>query len=294
MTETKIDALARIQARAKEAQQRQEEQAAETPRQMFLPGMDDFMRALPSPVADSSLFAPIARGVKKMHTGTVLASRLNTTLTYWGVQLNELHADITMQLLWEQQRQGIAVGESVYLNRKEFLRQLGWGGSGAEYKRFHRYMLELTGAMLVIESQKANGERKYHIGATRTFRILANFECDEGGENYRYVLDPRWVVMFGNREYALLDWEKRLLIGAGQDLAKALQRKIASSADKVQRFGLDALKHGMQYSGRMRDFRDAIARAVAELVRLEIIAKGRIEDSTKGNPQLVLWLQPVA
>ena len=267
-----------------------EQKAAETPRQMFLPGMDEIMRALPNPVADSSLFAPVARGTKKMHAGALLASRLNTTLTYWGVQLNELHADITMQLLWEQQRQGVAIGNVVMLNRNAFMKLIGWGTGGKDYKRFHRYMLELTGAMLVIESKKSNGANKYHIGATKTFRILDNFECDEGGENYRYRLDPRWVVMFGNREYALLDWSKRLQIGAGQDLAKALQRLLATSADSVQRFGLEMLKDKMQYASPMRKFREALQAAVHELERLEIITKGSIEDSTKGKPQLVLCL----
>ena len=50
----------------------------------------------------------------------------------------------------------------------------------------------------------------------------------------------------------------------------------------------------MEYSGRVRDFRDALTRACAELERLEIITAHKIEDSTKGKPQLALWLQPVA
>jgi hypothetical protein len=48
----------------------------------------------------------------------------------------------------------------------------------------------------------------------------------------------------------------------------------------------------LEYTGRARDFYDALTRAVAELVRLSIIAKGKIEDSTKGKPQLALWLPP--
>lgn len=167
---------------------------------------------------------------------------------------------------------------------------IGWGSSGREYKRFHHYMLELTGAMLVIESKKSNGASKYHIGATKTFRILDSFECDEGGENYCCRLDPRWVVMFGNREYALLDWSKRLKISGGQDLAKGLQRLLATSADPVQRFGLDALKGKMQYASPMRKFRESLAAACAELERLEIVSAWRIEDSTTGKPQLALWL----
>ena len=280
------DAIAKIEASSEAAEQK----AADTPCQMFLPGMDEIMRALPNPVADSSLFAPVARGAKTMHAGSVLASRLNTTLTYWGVQLNELHADITMQLLWEQQRQGVAVGEFVTLNRNAFMTLIGWGSSGREYKRFHRYMLELTGAMLVIESKKPNGANKYHIGATKTFRILNDFECDEDGENYRYRLDPRWVVMFGNREYGLLNWSKRLQIGAGQDLAKAMQRLIATSADRIQRYGLDALKAKMQYGGRARDFKAALTRSMHELERLEIVVRCELGQSSKAKEQLTIWL----
>ena len=40
----------------------------------------------------------------------------------------------------------------------------------------------------------------------------------------------------------------------------------------------------------MRKFKEALTAAADELTRLEIIAKGCIEDSTKGKPQLVLWL----
>ena len=46
----------------------------------------------------------------------------------------------------------------------------------------------------------------------------------------------------------------------------------------------------LQYTGRLRNFRDALARAVQELERLEIVAKGRIEKSTKGKEQLTVWL----
>ena len=289
-SKSKLDPLEWVKQKAAEASVRLEQKAAETPRQMFLPGMDEFMRALPNPIADSSLFAPVARGIKKMHAGAVLASRKNTTLTYWGVQLNELHADIVMQLLWEQQRQGVAVGDTVTLNRNAFMKLLGWGNSGREYKRFHSYMLELTAATLVVESKKPDGASKYHIGATKTFRILDNFECDEGGENYRYRLDPRWVIMFGNREYSLIDWSKRLQISAGQDRAKALQRLITTSSDKVQRAELEALKTKMQYTSPMRKFREALASACDELKRLQIVTEWRIEDNTKGREQLVLWI----
>ncbi len=152
----------------------------------------------------------------------------------------------------------------------------------------------LTEATLFLEAKKPDGSTRYSIGKTVSFRIIAGFSYDDEDETYSYSLDPRWVQMFGNREYSLINWDKRMQIGRGQDMAKTLQRLLATSADSVQRYALDWLKDKMEYAGRMRDFREAITRAVHELERLEIVANGSIEDSTKGKPQLVLWLQPSA
>jgi hypothetical protein len=150
----------------------------------------------------------------------------------------------------------------------------------------------MTEATLFIEARKPDGSTRYSIGKPLSFRIVSAFTYDNEDEAYTYSLDPRWVQMFGNQEYSLIDWDKRMQIGRGQDMAKTLQRLVATSADPVQRYALDWLKGKMEYSGRMRDFRDALTRAVGEMERLEIIGKGRIEHSTKGKQQLTLWLRP--
>ena len=276
-----------IKSKAAEAQDKAEKRMAETPRQMFLPGMEELMRAMPNPVARSSLFAPIARGKKKMHAGTALTSRSDASLEYWGVQLNEQHADICLQLLYEAQQ---AMGRPVKINRRAFLREIGWGASGREYERFHRYMKELTVATLIIETKKRDGSTKYRIGHTEAFHIVQGFRYDGDEEAYTFILDPRWVTLFGNREYALLDWEKRLNIGAGHDLAKSIQRLVATSSDQVQRYAMDWLKERAQYSSPMRKFRVALESAMRELERLEIVARWNIGQSTKGNDQLTVWV----
>ncbi|MEM5449094.1 hypothetical protein [Paraburkholderia guartelaensis] len=94
--------------------------------------------------------------------------------------------------------------------------------------------------------------------------------------------------MFANREFALIDWDKRLRIKPGQDMAKALQRLVATSNETIQRYAVDWLKSKLQYGGRMRDFVVALDRAMRELERVGIIVGGRIEISTKGKSQ-VLW-----
>ena len=269
-----------------------EQKAAETPRQMFLPGMDEFMRAMPNHIARSSLFAPVARGRRKMHDGSILPSRGDAEIRFSGKQLDEAQADVWMQAMKEAQRQPL--GEAVNINRAEFLREIGRAESGQNYKWLHRTMQDLSFAMLVIEVTTTDGKPKLSIGKTRVLHLIAGFDYDEDSETYSLTIDPRWHAMYGNREFALIDWGKRREFGRNQDMAKTLQRLLATSSNPVQRYALDWLKDKMEYSGRVRDFRDALTRACAELERLEIITAHKIEDSTKGKPQLALWLQPVA
>lgn len=286
---THAENLAAIAARIAAGREAAEQKAAETPRQMFLPGMDETLRAMPNQIALSSLFAPVARGKREMHAGTVMVSRSDAVLEYWGIQLNELHADISLQLLYGSRDN---MGGEVKLDRAEFMRALGWTTGGASYERFHRYMKELTAATLFIEAKKPDGSTKYKIGRTQSFRLLAELNYDDATETYTYKLDPRWVLMFGNREYSLIDWDKRLQIGNGQDLAKSLQRLFVTTNDSPQRHSLEFLKARAQHAGRTRDFRTAITKAMDELARLGIVVSWKIEKSTKGKEQLTVWRLP--
>ena len=287
-TKSKRDPFEFIKQKAAQVAAQAEQKAAETPRQMFLPGMDEFMRAMPNHIARSSLFAPVARGRRKLHDGTILQSRGDAEIRFSGKQLDEAQADVWMQAMKEAQRQPL--GTPVVINRTEFLREIGRTKGGENYKWLHRTMQDLAFAMLVIEVTKADGKPKLSIGRTRALHLIAGFDYDEDSEEYTLTIDPRWHAMYGNREFALIDWEKRREFGRNQDMAKTLQRLVATSSNPVQRYALDWLKGKMEYSSPMRKFRDALGVACAELERLEIITAHKIEDSTKGKQQLALWL----
>ena len=282
------DSLQWVKQKAAEVAAQAEQKAAETPRQMFLPGMDEFMRAMPNHIARSSLFAPVARGRRKMHDGSILQSRGDAEIRFSGKQLDEAQADVWMQAMKEAQRQPL--GTPVVINRTDFLRAIGRTKGGENYKWLHRTMQDLAFAMLVIEVTKADGKPKLSIGKTRALHLIAGFDYDETSEEYTLTIDPRWHAMYGNREFALIDWEKRREFGRNQDMAKTLQRLVATSSNPVQRYALDWLKAKMEYASPMRKFREALTAACKELERLEIITAHKIEDSTKGKPQLALWL----
>src|SRR3546814_196071 len=120
--------------------------------------------------------------------------------------------------------------------------------------------------------------------------MIEGFDYDDHTEAYTLRIDPRWHAMYCNREFALIDWDKRREFGRNQDMAKTLQRLVATSSDRVQRYALDGLKAKMEYTSPLRKFRDALGLACTELRRLEIITAHKIEDSSKGKQQLALWL----
>ena len=281
------DRLKALRERSEQAAERAEGAAAETPRQLFLPGMDELMRAMPNHIARSSLFAPVAPGRKKMHDGTVLVSRSDAVIRFKGKQLDESQADVWLQAMYEATKQPL--GEPVIINRAEFLRSIGKNTSGENYKWLHRAMEDLAFAMLVIEVTK-DGKRKLSMGSTRALHMIAGFDYDEETEAYTLRIDPRWRTLHGNREFALIDWDKRLQIGQGQNMAKAMQRLLATSSDRVQHYALDWLKDKLEYTGRMRDFIGALGAAMQELVRLEIATSWKVGKSTKGKEQLTVYL----
>jgi hypothetical protein len=282
----KLDPFEWVKQKAAEAAARLEQKSAETPRQLWLPGFD--IGAMPNHINRSSLFAPIARGRRKFHRQKPMVTRSDCVLEYTGEQLDEADADLVMALIFFAKQSPLGV--PVPLNRAELLRKLGRGTGKQQYEWLHRRIKALTEATLFLEAKRPDGSIRYSIGKTVSFRIVSSFVYDDKTESYIYTLDPRWVQMFGNREYALIDWDKRLQIGRGQDMAKALQRLFATSSDPIQRYALDWLKDKLEYSGRMRDFRESLLRACAELERLDIIARARIEQSTRGKAQLAVWL----
>ena len=285
-TKSKRNSFDFIKQKAAQVAASAEQRAAETPRQMFLPGFD--IGAFPNHLNRSSFIAPIARGRRKFHRQAEMVTRKDCVLEYTGEQLDEADGDLIMALI--AFAQPFPVGASVPLNRAELLRKLERGTGKQQYEWLHRRIKALTEATLFLEAKKPDGSTRYNIGKTVSFRIVAGFSYDDESETYSYSLDPRWVQMFGNREYSLLDWDKRMQIGRGQDMAKTLQRLLATSSDPVQRYALDWLKAKMEYASPMRKFREALAAACKELERLEIVSAWRIEDGTRGKPQLALWL----
>lgn len=279
-------AMQRAHEKAAQALAAAAEREARTPAALLLPGMNETVRAIPNYIARSAIFAPVRRGWRPMHDETVFLEGANILIKGSGKQLTEDHADIWMHAMFLQT--AALLGKAPTINRADFLRGMGRPTGGSQYEWLHEGMKDLARFTLCIEARRRDGSIKYSYGTHPSARVLAmigGFDYDEHRASYTIYCDPRWAQIFGNREYALIDWAKRLQMR--HDLSKSLQRLIGTSADVRQKYSLEILKDRARYSGRMRDFRASLERSLQELETLEIIASPCIEAATRGHEQAV-------
>lgn len=279
-------AMQRAQQKAAQAIADAAEKQAATPTPFILPGINETARAIPNYIARSAVFAPVRRGWRPLHDDTVFLEGAHILLKGSGKQLSEDHADIWMHAMYLQTT--ALLGEAPVINRADFLRGMGRPTGGSAYEWLHEGMKDLARFTLCIEARRKDGSVKYSYGkhpSTRVLAMLGGFDYHEASGSYTLYADPRWAQIFGNREYALVDWTKRLQMR--HDLSKSLQRLIGTSADIQQKYSLEILKQRAQYSGRMRDFRATLERSLAELEALNVIAEPRIEAAIRGHEQAV-------
>jgi len=222
-----------------------------------------------------------------MHDRTILVSRSDAVIKFMGKQLDESQADVWMQAMYEAAK--YPLGELVIINRAAFLKAIGRAPSGQNYKWLFRAMEDLSFAMLIIDIYK-QGKYRLSIGQTHALHMINGFIHDEKRGLYALNIDIRWRFLYENKEFSLIDWNKRLQFGQHQNMAKALQRLIATSSNQVQRYSLEWLKAKMEYNSPIRKFRETLESACKELKRLGILVKARIENNRQEKELLILWL----
>ncbi|WP_449106812.1 plasmid replication initiator TrfA [Pseudomonas mohnii] len=293
---TKGGMMAVLAARTAEAQTRAEEEgkpAAPTkPRpKVQLPLWPELERAIPNHLARSSLFSPC--GVRRQHDRTEVASRQDVKIMYTGEQLDMADSDVFMQALTEAR--GTPLGEKIFINRGNFLRSMGRSTGTSDYVWLHESFRRLFIGTIEIEA------KRFKIGDPSTpsgkipkssgLHLLSGFDYDDEQEAYFLSFDARIIGLFYNKEFALVDWQKRLEIRKRRDMAKWLQNYVASHEKGVHRIGLKYLKEWMTYTSPPNKFKAALGEALGELQRVEIIQEARIELSTRNEPQ-AHWIKP--
>lgn len=251
------------------------------PRQMSLPGLADIWRAMPNHLARSSLFTSVARGRKKHFEGDILVSRKDAEIRFWGEQLDEAQSDVWMQVMYEAGK--TPNGEKVLINRAEFLRSIGRKTGKFQYDWLKRTLIKLQRSVIMLTIFRKDGSKRWALDDS--LNMIHGFTHDESAGTFQVKVDPEWKTLFGEHDYSLIDWTKRKQFGLQQDMAKSLQRLIATSKTAGQHYELGWLKDRLGSEATRPSFRRSLKKAFVELERLEIISNARIEKSSTGCEQ---------
>jgi len=165
-----------------------------------LPLWHESVRGMPNHLARSSLFAPIARGERRMHEKSLLASRSDVRIYFWGLQLDEADSDVWLQAV--QEARPTPLGTPILINRAAFLRALGRATGKKNYTWLNEAFTRLSLAMLAVETSK------YSVGdwkKSSLLHLVDGFTHDYETGSYALRIDPRIITLFTNNEYALID-----------------------------------------------------------------------------------------
>ena len=209
-----------------------------------------------------------------------MSPRKNMRITYFGPDLDDYLFDVWMQLIFEAQN---ALGLYVKIRRAALLRAIGRSVSGRDYTWLKKAMYAFLRARFVIQVSDEDGISRLVIGKDRPLYLVSHFAFDDKAESYTFMIDPRWKLIFGDSDYSLIDWNKRMDIRPGHVLARALQRIFASSSDIDQKHELEKLKCRLNYRSPKCKFEKSLKLAILELKRTGIIKDGDLGTLKNGK-----------
>ena len=264
------DLVSRIQQIAERAQQRPRAPAPKpTPQPapvVRLPLWPAELRTCPSCVLRSALFGVVQRGRRKALEGEILATWEGVIIRYTGWRLDQADLDVWLAVLHLARDHHLGTQVSVTIN--EMLRTIGRPTDGRSHEWFKSTIRRLTACAVEITRQ-----RRTYWGSL----IEKGCRDEETGE-FVIVLNPELAVLFEDDDFTRLEWEIRR--GLGMDLAKWLHGYIAShraTAQNPHRIGLERLQALCGSDrGRLRNFRDDVRKAMAQLQAAGVVTAWRI------------------
>jgi hypothetical protein len=246
---------------------------AQAPEQATLPGVPVTPKEtapMGNELARTPLFAPIKRGRRKILDKARLPSPKGISLFYFGKQLDVGDQDTYLNAL--MMAKGLPPDTRIKVNRTEFLRLMGRQKSGAAFKWLEDSFDRIATGRLYYDTPEERGSTP----------LLGPLRYDKETEDYYFTIPAESLRAFGIRAFGYVDMEKRKQIASKAELAKWLQCYAASHAKGEHRVSVANLKTWCGHEGRARDFRAYLSIALAELVRVGVLASWELyENNTK-------------
>lgn len=248
--------------------------------QKGIPLTPEYTSPMNNHIARTSIFAPIKRGTRSYHKGTLLYSQPGVLIKYHGEQLDMADQDT---LLYAYH---IAAGSKPFndllnsdapqemyfpikINRAEFLRALGKSKTGPNYQWLHDSFFRLGRAHIYVETKHFHDQ----------YPLILGPNLDVENQEYTFAVPLSSYMFFLKDQIGYVNRQRRLQLRKRVDMAKWLQTYAVSHA-KTREYSiqLEKLKNLCGLSGRPRDLRKSVQEALHELVRVGELEYGEVDE----------------
>ena len=237
--------------------------------------------AMPTELTRVSLFGLPADkpGARKMLDDVKLDSRADIEVLYTGKQLSA--KDETAWLACLRIGRGVPMGQRIYLNKIDLLKELKLTNTGPNWKAVEARLLRMSKAHFTVSFKRC--EKTYKM---TTGMLKFGIENETGAMYIR--LDPDGAALFENLAYQ--PWEVRLSLQSDVS-ARLLSYITGHEQGKPHSQTLDNLKRWCGYGGRLRQFRTACIAALEELEAKGVLVKcsTKIVSGAKGD--VACWVR---
>jgi len=241
----------------------------------------DKKRTMPNSLTRTAPFAATRIKTKDrlMVKDVIIPSRSDARIEFTGELLDQADCDVWLQALHLARLQNL--GTRVYFTRAQFLKEMGRKVGGRGYRWLGRSLHRLVVATIKIETKRYRS----------AFHLLDGYDLDKKTGEYWLSISPKAKAAFDRNDTTHIDWQRRLQIGRGQQLAKWLQSYVCGHKRGQQHArGIHYLYEWSGVKGQPKVFKSRdLPKALKELERLGIIERPRIR-----KDGMVTWFRPEA
>lgn len=224
-------------------------------------------------LARTPLFAPITRGRRQVINKAKLPSPDGITLWYFGQQLDTGDQDVYLTALMLAKE--MKPDTPIVINRAGFLKLMGRNVDGRTYKWLMQSFERIATGVLFYDIPEERGSTPL-VGPLR-------YNKETG--DYYFTIPKESLRSFGFNQFGYVDMEQRRQIEVG--LGKWLQCYAVSHAKGEHRVSVENLQDWSGITGRTRQFRATLQKALADLVKAGVIKSWEFY----GHDKKVKWIR---
>jgi hypothetical protein len=242
----------------------------------------DDKRAMPGDFIACALFSAQQEKDTTHLTRVQLASANGLAVTYTGVRLTQVHADV-WEAIMHRARQ-LPEGSLVYFTERHLLRSMGRHTGKSQRDQLKQWLAELSATCVEI---KDAGEQRYWGSL-----LPRGADKPEQGDTMYAVEINRDLAKMFDAGFALVDWDQRQRL-RGKWLALWFQRHVSRFTKPMHLLELKSLSGS---TASDREFRRMTAKALADLEAVGTLKEGRLDRKTDivyftrggGSPKAVI------